>query len=246
MFSHTNDSIVFWTIDYCSQLDIVIFSPEDPSLNDLTRGERLKSALYLRLKKHKTLFWKKLKLLNFFGKCCIVPKKCKRGDPLGFINIHSVAKYLKTRRRVPFETLKKFGSRTVPKNQKGDPPISSGFVGYLKKVQNERGTLCTKFAWAGFGLSDFRGFSKKWTDQCESEEKSHCKSRAFFFKKNAPTKNKGVGIHDSKFDIFNQRKILLWKVRYMTTLWKMNVSEKYRAENSLKYDKVLRVIQLFG
>ena len=25
-------------------------------------------------------------------------EKCKRGDPLGFINIHSVAKYQKTRR----------------------------------------------------------------------------------------------------------------------------------------------------
>ena len=41
----------------------------------------------------------------------------KRGDPLGFINIHSVAKYQKTRRGDSFETLKIFRQkfRTVPK-----------------------------------------------------------------------------------------------------------------------------------
>ena len=48
----------------------------------------------------------------------------------------------------------------------------------------ERGTFCTKFALAGFGLSGFRSFSKKWTDRCEPEEKKgHCKSREFFFKR---------------------------------------------------------------
>ena len=37
-------------------------------------------------------------------------------------------------------TFKKFEkSRTVPKkNRKGDPLVSSGFVGYVKKVRNER------------------------------------------------------------------------------------------------------------
>ena len=33
------------------------------------------------------------------------------------------------------------------------------------------GTLRTKFALFGLGLSGFRSFSKEWTDQCESEEK---------------------------------------------------------------------------
>ena len=48
-----------------------------------TRRERLKSALYLRLKKRKTFFfWKKT--WNFgkffsFGKCLTVPKNVKRG-----------------------------------------------------------------------------------------------------------------------------------------------------------------------
>ena len=56
-----------------------------------------------------------------FGKCRIVPKIVK-GDPLGFINIHSVAKYQKSRRRDPFEILKNSEkSRTVPKKLKGGP-----------------------------------------------------------------------------------------------------------------------------
>ena len=59
-------------------------------------------------------------------------EKCKRGAPLGFINIHSVAYYQKNRRGDPFETLKKSEkSRTVPekKSKGGDALVSSGFVG---------------------------------------------------------------------------------------------------------------------
>ena len=61
---------------------------------------------------------------------------------MGFINIYSVAKYEKTRRGDPFETLKIFSkkTRTVPKKiQRGDPLGTSGFVGYVKIVKNERG-----------------------------------------------------------------------------------------------------------
>ena len=54
------------------------------------------------------------------------------------------------------------------KIEKGDSLVPSSFVGYLEKVKNERGTLCTKFALAGLGaLGGFRIVSKKWTDQCE-------------------------------------------------------------------------------
>ena len=52
-----------------------------------TRRERLKSALYLKLKKRKTFFWKK----NFFGKKLLeknfvlqnvaVPEKNQKGGP---------------------------------------------------------------------------------------------------------------------------------------------------------------------
>ena len=68
-------------------------------------------------------------------------EKCKRGDPLGFINIYSVAKYQKTRKGDSLETLKNFRkkSHNAEKNRKGDPLVSSGFVGYVKKVKNERG-----------------------------------------------------------------------------------------------------------
>ena len=64
-----------------------------------------------------------------------------KGGALGFINIYSVAKYQKTRRGDSFQTLKIFRkSRTMPKKiERGDPLVSSGFVGYVKKVKNERG-----------------------------------------------------------------------------------------------------------
>ena len=93
----------------------------------------------------------------------IVPKN-EKGDPLGFINILSVAKYQKIRRGDSFETLKIFEKkiRTVPKKiERGDPLESSGFVGYVKKVKNERGTLCSKFALVELGLSGL-SFCKKW------------------------------------------------------------------------------------
>ena len=85
----------------------------------------------------------------------------------------------------------------MPKKiERGDPLVSSGFVGYVKKVKNERGTLCTKFALAGLGLSSFISFCKKWYRRDEvcgltkkKKKTSHCKSRALFTRK-APTKNK--------------------------------------------------------
>ena len=99
-----------------------------------TRRERLKSALYLRLKKRKTFFWKKtffrsFRKFFFFRKMSHSAEKCKRGDPLGFINIFSVAKYQDS-----FETLKIFEKKSHnAEKRKGDPLVSSGFVGYVKK-----------------------------------------------------------------------------------------------------------------
>ena len=93
-------------------------------------------------------FWKKIEIFEkffSFKKSRIVPKNVK-GDPSGFINIHSVAKYQKTRRGDPLGTKKNFRkkSRTVPKKtQRGDPIVSSCFVSYDKNGLTERGTLCT-------------------------------------------------------------------------------------------------------
>ena len=55
----------------------------------------------------------------------------QKADLLGFINIHFVAKYQKTRKVLNKKILKKVAQ--CRKNRKGDPSVSSGFVGYIKK-----------------------------------------------------------------------------------------------------------------
>ena len=102
-----------------------------------TRRECLKSAIYLRLKKHITFFGKKLEIFDFFfQKMSHSAEKCKRGDPLGFINIYSVAKYQKLERG-PFGDIKNFikKSHSAEKNPQGDPLGTSGFVGFLEKLK---------------------------------------------------------------------------------------------------------------
>ena len=60
-------------------------------------------------------------------------EKCKRGDPLGFINIYSVTKYQKTRKGDSFETLKNFRKKSHNAEKKSNLLVSSGFVRYSKK-----------------------------------------------------------------------------------------------------------------
>ena len=90
-------------------------------------------------------------------------EKCKRGT-LWALLTYFVAKYQKTRKGDSFETLKNFRKKwhSSEKIEMGDPLVSSDFVGYVKKVKNERGILCTKFALAGLGLSCPISFCKKW------------------------------------------------------------------------------------
>ena len=65
-------------------------------LNTLTRRERLKSAPYLRLKKRKTIFWKKTWNFwkkFFFQKKSYSAKKCKKGtllDLLTYIPLQNI------------------------------------------------------------------------------------------------------------------------------------------------------------
>ena len=113
-------------------------------------------------------FFKKYIFLNFLLKKLrkrrIWPKN-ERGDPLGFINILSVAKYQKIRRGDSFETLKSFEKKFAQcrkKIERGDSLETSGFVGYVKKVKNEKGALCSKFALVELGLSELISFCKKW------------------------------------------------------------------------------------
>ena len=64
----------------------------------VSRRERLKSALYLRLKKRKSFFFEeKLEIFDFFsfGKCRIVPKNVKGGtlwDLLTYIQLQILKK----------------------------------------------------------------------------------------------------------------------------------------------------------
>ena len=61
--------------------------------------------------------------------------------------MRSVAKLQKTQRWDSLGTLKNFRkkSHSAEKIKRGDPLVSVGFVGYVKKVKNERGdTLETK------------------------------------------------------------------------------------------------------
>ena len=68
------------------------------STQKLTRRERLKSALYLRLKMRKRLFLKKHENFDFFSfrKCRIVPKNVKRGTLwalLTYILLQNIKKF---------------------------------------------------------------------------------------------------------------------------------------------------------
>ena len=64
----------------------------------------------------------------------------------------------------PLETLKNFRKNVAQrrKKYKRHPLGMSGFLGFLDRVNNERGTHWTKFALAGLGLRWFQE-----TDQCE-------------------------------------------------------------------------------
>ena len=66
-----------------------------------------------------------------------MPKKTERGDPLGFFNIHSVAKHQKKCRGDPlgknFFFEKK--SRSAEKNERGESLVSRGMVCYAEKQE---------------------------------------------------------------------------------------------------------------
>ena len=109
----------------------------DMTGNHFSRLETKKIENYFEKKIFYIFFEKKLR------KRRIVPKN-EKGDPLGFINKLSVAKYQKIQRGDSFETLKFFEQKFAQcrkKIERGDPLESSGFVGYVKKVKNQRGDL---------------------------------------------------------------------------------------------------------
>ena len=95
-------------------------------------------------------FLKKRIRTSFSQKSRIVPKN-EKGDPLGFININFVAKYQKNSKGGLFRDIKKFSkkNRLLPnKIERGDPLVSSGFLGYVKKgVKKEGGPFALSLHW---------------------------------------------------------------------------------------------------
>ena len=64
-----------------------------------------------------------------------MPKKTERGgDPLGFFNIHSVAKHQKMQGD-PLGKKSKKKSRSAEKNERGNPLVSPGMVCYAGKQE---------------------------------------------------------------------------------------------------------------
>ena len=60
-----------------------------------------------------------------------MPKKTERGDPLGFFNIHSVAKQQKKHQK----NFSKKKSRSAEKNERGESLVSPGMVCYAEKQE---------------------------------------------------------------------------------------------------------------
>ena len=126
---------------------------------DFFRFSKRQNNSYITQKSTGDFFGDNLEIFErfFFEKCRIVLKNVK-GRPF-LIYKHAFCCKIKNSRAGPFGYIKKFckkKSHSAKKNHRGDPLVSSGFVGYLEKVKNERGTLCTKFALAGLGLRWFQ------------------------------------------------------------------------------------------
>ena len=100
-------------------------NPRPTGWETKTKRERLKSALYLKSSKSAKHFFleKKLEIffnVFFFRKMSHSAEKCKRGtllDLLTYILLQNI---------------------NAKKIERGDPLVSSGFVGYVKIVKNER------------------------------------------------------------------------------------------------------------
>ena len=130
-------------------------------------------------------------------------KKWKGGTLWDSLTYTLLQNMKKTRRGDSFETLKNFQKKFAQcrnKIERGDPLVSSDFVGHVKKLENERGTLCTKFPLAWLGLSSLINFCKKWyirDELCGLTKKKEKKVATvivglFFLKEKAPTNKTSV------------------------------------------------------
>ena len=126
-----------------------------------------------------------------------MPKKTERGDPLGFFNIHSVAKHQKNAGG-PFEEKKfrrkKFRKKclAVPKKMKGSL-VSPGMVCYAEK-QEKPFWFSSLDQIVHFDAIIFcRTFVELfWSVRVDRKKKSHYNSRVSLHE--APTKNGGGSV----------------------------------------------------
>ena len=65
-----------------------------------------------------------------------MPKKTERGDPLGFLNIHSVAKHQEKCRGTLWGKKSEKCLAVPRKNERGDPLVLPGMVCYAKNREN--------------------------------------------------------------------------------------------------------------
>ena len=104
-----------------------------------------------------------------FRKCRVVPKNVKWGTLWTFLTYILLQNIKELERGTHLRHLKNFRkNRTMPKKIER---VSSGFVGYGKKVKNERGTLCTNFRCPdlAYNLSSFSSFCCRKVDQSERD-----------------------------------------------------------------------------
>ena len=84
-----------------------------------------------------------------------MPRKTEREDPLGFFNIHFVAKIEKKLKGDPFVKKNSKKVAECQKNLKGDPLVTSGIVGYA-------GNLFGSVPWANrYNLASSQNFVER-------------------------------------------------------------------------------------
>ena len=89
-------------------------------------------------------------------------EKCKRGT-LWYLLTYIQLQNIKNSKGTLLRHSKTFRikSHSAEKHPKRDLLGLSGFIGYLEKVKNERGTLCTKFVWLDLAVGGFRNVSNQ-------------------------------------------------------------------------------------
>ena len=86
----------FWPMNYSATTEMTTTVRDNNAIKiENKTGTSKVGAISKAQRSRKTFFRKKLESFGLFSfkKGRIVPKKYKNGDPLGFININSVAKY---------------------------------------------------------------------------------------------------------------------------------------------------------